>query len=508
MSAVPAHPLDAVQESRGLSDHPRRGALSSSVAFRLNALILLLVAGLLSLSAAYDYRRTRDERFTEVERQVSAALSRSLKSLPSPVWNFDTAQVEQIIAAEMDAPFVLGIEVTSGGKSVAAVSRDRAGKVQSAPVVPQAEYVRSAQLEYVDGGRAVDAGTVAIHVSLDVTRRALLADLRWTLVRALMLTLGLVVGLSFALTRMVFSPIAMVRTAICNVAQGEADLTQRLPLNQYNEFNGVTQGFNAFSDRLHGVVQQVRSSSENVASGSHEIAQGIRDLSLRTDLQSQGLRKVVANVAELVQTVQHSAQSAARASQMAGSTEALVAQGNAVMAEVDGGMLAIRERSKAIASIINLIDTIAFQTNILALNAAVESARAGEQGRGFAVVAAEVRALAQRSTAAANEIKALISDSVAMTATACDHVARAAKTMDQIVASAKSVATTIAEISRVSDHQAAKLGEISRSIGDIEQATESNSALVEEGSAAASSLRDQAHALLLITQTFKLHPAF
>src|SRR5687767_13674566 len=111
MSAVPAHPLDALQDDRAMSERPRRGALSSSVAFVLNAFILLLVAALLSLSAAYDYGRTREQRFNEVERQVTAALNRLLKNLPGPVWNFDTAQVQQIIAAEMDAPFVLGIDV-------------------------------------------------------------------------------------------------------------------------------------------------------------------------------------------------------------------------------------------------------------------------------------------------------------------------------------------------------------------------------------------------------------
>jgi hypothetical protein len=141
MSAVPAHPPDATHASRALPNPPRLDALSSSVAFRLNALIPLLVAGFLSLSAVYDYVRARDDHFTEVDRQVSAALSRSMKSLPGPVWNFDTAQVAQIIAAEMEAPFVLGMDVTSGGKSVAAVSRDGAGQLQSAPVVQKAEYV-------------------------------------------------------------------------------------------------------------------------------------------------------------------------------------------------------------------------------------------------------------------------------------------------------------------------------------------------------------------------------
>jgi methyl-accepting chemotaxis protein len=484
-----------------------RVAPGASVSLRLKGLIVLLITALLSMSALYDYQRTRDERFAEVERQVTAALNRLAKSLPGAVWNFDTAQVEQIITAEMEAPFVLGIDVTNANQSVASISRGPAGKLQATPLSQPAERVRSIKLQHVDGDQTMDAGTVSLHVTLAATRQALLVDLKWTLAQAVMLTVVLISGLSLALTRLVFNPIGVVRAAISNVAQGEADLTQRLPPSQYHEFNGVTQGFNAFSERLHDVVQQVRNSSETVAAGSGEIAQGIRDLAQRTEVQSQSLRKVAANIEELSHTVRHSAESAAHASQMASSTQALVAQGNAVMGEVDSGMLAIRERSTAIASIINLIDTIAFQTNILALNAAVESARAGEHGRGFAVVAAEVRALAQRSTAAASEIKTLISDSVAMTAVACEHVMRATQTMDQIVSSTNSVVTTIAEISRVSDHQALKLGEVNRSISAMERATQSNGALVEEGSAAATSLRDQAQALLTITQTFKLRAA-
>jgi methyl-accepting chemotaxis protein len=477
------------------------------VTFRLNLLLMLVITTLLGVSAASEYLRARAQRLADVDRQVSAALDRTAKSLPSAVWNFDTPQIQQIIAAEMAAPFVAGVDVANGGKVLAAVSRDAGGKLQLEPPQRRAEQVRSIDLKYLDNGIPVDAGTVSIHVTFDNTRRALLADLQWTLVRAAGLIVVLAACVWLALRRLIFAPMGIVRGAIGNIAQGEADLTQRLPPSSYTEFNGVTEGFNGFSERLHGVVHQVRASAETVAHGSGEIAQGIQDLSGRTEVQSHSLQRLVNSMAELSQTVQHSAATAAQASQMASSTEALVVQGQSLMSEVDSGMLAVNERSRQIANIINVIDSIAFQTNMLALNAAVESARAGEQGRGFAVVAAEVRELAQRSTTAAKEIKALISDSVGMTETACKHVERAGQAMQQIVTAAKSVAATIAEISSVSDDQAAKLSEISRAIGAIEHATQSNSALVEEGSAAALLLRDQARALLQIADTFKLRSA-
>lgn len=347
-----------------------------------------------------------------------------------------------------------------------------------------------------------------MHVTLDSVRKALLADLKWTLLRAAGLLLVLVACLSFALTRMVFGPtLGLVRRAINNIGRDEVDLTQRLPPTQYSELNTVAQGFNDFTDRLHGIVRQVKQSSDSVAFGSREIAQGIQDLAQRTHAQTDSVRTLVTTVTGLSQTVQQSTASAVEASRMARAAESLVGEGSAVMAQVDSGMAAVSDRSRRIAGIIEVIDMIAFQTNILALNAAVESARAGEHGRGFAVVAAEVRALAQRSTAAAQEIKSLISDSSAMTAKACEHAARAGQTMQEIVNAARGVATTIAEISRVSEHQAHQLDDIGRTIGAIEQTTLSNHSLVEKGSAAALSLRDQAETLLTITDIFKLHPA-
>ncbi len=505
----PSHAYDHIERARNFGAQASTlPPAASSVTWRLNLLLIAVTTTLLGLSAASEYLRARAQHLANVDREVTAALSRGAKSLPSAVWNFDTAQIEQIIASEMDAPFVLAVEVANSDKTLAVVSRNAAGEIQPVPPGKPAEEVRSIVVKYVDAGTTVDAATLSVHVSLDSVRKALLADLKWTLLRAAGLLIVLVACLSFALTRMVFGPtLGLVRRAINNIGRDEVDLTQRLPPTQYSELNTVARGFNDFTDRLHGIVQQVKQSSDSVAFGSREIAQGIQDLAQRTHAQTDSVRTLATTVTDLSQTVQQSTASAVEASRMARAAESLVGEGNAVMSQVDSGMAAISDRSRRIAGIIEVIDTIAFQTNILALNAAVESARAGEQGRGFAVVAAEVRALAQRSTAAAQEIKALISDSSAMTAKACEHTARAGQTMREIVDAARGVATTIAEISRVSEHQARQLNDISRTIGAIEQTTLSNHSLVEEGSAAALSLRDQAETLLTITDMFKLHPA-
>ncbi|WP_411877565.1 methyl-accepting chemotaxis protein [Polaromonas sp. YR568] len=255
---------------------------------------------------------------------------------------------------------------------------------------------------------------------------------------------------------------------------------------------------------LTGIVSTVRSGTDTIATASSQIAAGNHDLSSRTEEQASSLEETAASMEELTSTVKQNADNARQANQLAVSASSIAIKGGSVVAEVVGTMGAINASSKKIVDIISVIDGIAFQTNILALNAAVEAARAGEQGRGFAVVAAEVRNLAQRSAAAAKEIKTLIDDSVSKVEEGSSQVAEAGKTMDEIVDSVKRVTDIMAEISAASQEQTQGIEQINQAITQMDQVTQQNAALVEEAAAAASSLQEQAGNLSQVVSVFKL----
>jgi methyl-accepting chemotaxis protein len=249
-------------------------------------------------------------------------------------------------------------------------------------------------------------------------------------------------------------------------------------------------------------VVQVRDSAASIGVASEQIASGNQDLSRRTELTAGSLQQTASSMEQLTATVGHSSESARQASAMAGSAAGVAQRGGSVVAEVVRTMNDIDASSRKIADIIGTIDGIAFQTNILALNAAVEAARAGEQGRGFAVVAGEVRALAQRSAAAAREIKSLIQASVERTAAGTRLVGDAGSTMDEIVASVQRVADIINEISAASGEQSAGLGQVNQAVTQLDQMTQQNAALVEQASAAALSLKEQGARLAQAVQIF------
>ncbi|HEX7984034.1 MAG TPA: methyl-accepting chemotaxis protein [Duganella sp.] len=257
-------------------------------------------------------------------------------------------------------------------------------------------------------------------------------------------------------------------------------------------------------DSLASIVGQVRQGTDAIASASSEIASGNEDLSSRTATQASSLEKVATAMEELTSTVQQNASNAQQANTLAQSASAVSEQGGEVMQQVTDTMASINESSKKIVDIISVIDGIAFQTNILALNAAVEAARAGEQGRGFAVVATEVRNLAQRSAAAAKDIKALIDDSVAKVGTGSELVHKAGTTMHAVVDSVKRVTEIMGEISVASAEQSQGIGEVSNALGDMDGMTQQNTALVEEASAAAQELQAQAAGLAGLVGQFKL----
>ncbi|CAN7580049.1 methyl-accepting chemotaxis protein [Variovorax paradoxus] len=260
-------------------------------------------------------------------------------------------------------------------------------------------------------------------------------------------------------------------------------------------------------DQLTEVVVRIKSSSDAIATASGEIAAGNQDLSSRTEEQASSLEQTAASMEELTSTVKQNADNARQANQLALSASEVAVKGGNVVGQVVDTMASINASSKKIVDIIGVIDGIAFQTNILALNAAVEAARAGEQGRGFAVVASEVRNLAQRSGAAAKEIKGLIDDSVGKVDMGSALVGEAGKTMAEIVGSVKRVTDIIGEITAASQEQSTGIEQVNQAIAQMDQVTQQNAALVEEAAAAAQSMQEQAASLVEAVSVFRLEGA-
>jgi methyl-accepting chemotaxis protein-1 (serine sensor receptor) len=320
---------------------------------------------------------------------------------------------------------------------------------------------------------------------------------------------GMAVGLLLAgvigaaLVRGIVRPIEEAVRIAGAVAGG--DLTQTIEVRSNDETGRLMRALKDMNEGLVKIVGQVRGGTDTIATASGQIAAGNLDLSSRTEQQAGALEETASSMEELTSTVKQNADNARQANALAVSASAVAGKGGAVVAQVVDTMRAIDASSTKIADIIGVIDGIAFQTNILALNAAVEAARAGEQGRGFAVVASEVRNLAQRSAAAAKEIKGLIDDSVQKVQHGSELVDQAGATMADIVQSVSRVTDIMAEITAASQEQTAGIEQVNSAITQMDQTTQQNAALVEEASAAAQSLQEEAAALALAVGTFRLN---
>lgn len=319
--------------------------------------------------------------------------------------------------------------------------------------------------------------------------------------------MGILVGVCFAwwITRSITKPFGEAVNAARRVAQG--DLSVKITVASSDETGQLMQALKDMNDSLHRMVSEVRVGTNAIATASSQIAAGNMDLSARTEEQASSLEETASSMEELTSTVKQNADNARQANQLAISASGIATEGGAVVAQVVETMRSINDSAKKIADIIGVIDGIAFQTNILALNAAVEAARAGEQGRGFAVVATEVRNLAQRSAAAAKEIKTLIGDSVGKVDAGGRLVAQAGNTMDEVVRSVKRVTDMMAEISAASNEQSAGIEQVNQAIAQMDQVTQQNAALVEEAAAASESMREQAGRLSNVVSVFKLDDA-
>ncbi|WP_447730297.1 methyl-accepting chemotaxis protein [Pseudoxanthomonas suwonensis] len=299
--------------------------------------------------------------------------------------------------------------------------------------------------------------------------------------------------------------LAEISALLQAIARG--DLTARMEGEFHGVFARMRDDANATVEQLTAIVQRIQEAAGAIGTASTEIASGNSDLSRRTEQQAANLEETAASMEELTSTVRQNADHARQANQLAIGAADVASQGGEVVGQVVHTMADIQASSRKIADIISVIDGIAFQTNILALNAAVEAARAGEQGRGFAVVATEVRALAQRSAVAAKEIKQLIEDSTGKVADGTQLAEQAGKTMGEIVASVQRVTDIISEIAAASQEQASGIEQVNQTIVQMDETTQQNAALVEEASAAARAMEDQALGLAQAIAVFHLDGA-
>ncbi|MCS0610465.1 methyl-accepting chemotaxis protein [Massilia solisilvae] len=382
--------------------------------------------------------------------------------------------------------------------------RRQTGDADMAPMVALMKAGKGKKL--MDAMRAQIATIKQTELTLLEQRQQSAQELHTTMAATLVgggvvaTVLAALVALSLA--RNITAPLRRALDLARQVAQG--DLTAQVRVESKDETGELMAALKDMNASLLGIVTRVRTGTDAIATASSEIAAGNQDLSSRTEQQASSLEETASSMEELTSTVKQNADNARTANQLAAAASGTAAQGGMVVSQVVQTMGAINESASKIVDIISVIDGIAFQTNILALNAAVEAARAGEQGRGFAVVASEVRNLAQRSAAAAKEIKVLITDSVEKVEAGSRLVDRAGSTMEEVVASVKRVSDIIGEIAAASEEQRSGIEQVNEAINQMDQVTQQNAALVEEASAAAEAMQEQAAGLAGLVGTFRV----
>ena len=378
--------------------------------------------------------------------------------------------------------------------------RKAAGEDISALVDSQLKPLSDA---YIAALRALEERQLLLYERTRDQATAEASQGRLILISAAVLALLLGASLAWLLSRSITAPLQLAVRRAGQIAEG--DLTHPINVQGRDEAAALLDALHHMQNSLTRVVANVRGNAESVATASAQIAQGNHDLSARTESQASALEQTAASMEEMTSNVKQNADNARQASALAQSASEVARKGGAVVEQVVQTMGSIDASSRKVSDITGVIEGIAFQTNILALNAAVEAARAGEQGRGFAVVASEVRSLAQRSSAAAKEIKALIGNSAEQVKAGADLAQQAGSTMQEVVNSVQRVSAVIEEISQASREQTDGIEQINEAVAQMDQSTQQNAALVEQATAAAAALQQQAHELNQVVAAFRLH---
>jgi methyl-accepting chemotaxis protein len=478
--------LDAAMDSitdNGSAIKDQMGADQVHDALRADVLAALLAGG--SQDAA---ERDAIKRDTAEHIALFRKLMASLDKATDPAILKAIAEVKPDVDAYLD----------SAGKTVALALGDAAAGRQAQPAFTahfrKLEQSMGKLSELIDHASETtrEAGDAAVE---SAKRRILIVALAAALT---------VLGAGMLLSRSIRRPLDEAMLFAGRIAEGRLDAGIDCREDDHTETGQLKRALRSMRDSLRRIVGEVRAGTDSIATAAGQIAAGNIDLSSRTETQAGALEETAASVEELSSTVRQNADNARQANQLAQTASEVAVRGGAVVGQVVQTMNAIDASARRIVDIIGVIEGIAFQTNILALNAAVEAARAGEQGRGFAVVAGEVRTLAQRANTAAREIKGLIDDSVTQVDLGSRLVGEAGGTMREVVDSVRRVSDVIGEISAASCEQEDGIAQVNRAIVEIDGATQQNAALVEEASAAAAALEQQAEQLRKLVGSFTL----
>jgi methyl-accepting chemotaxis protein len=380
-------------------------ARTRSIHFRLNALFVLIVTSVLLVFGAINYVKAKAEREASMQRQVEAALARLSASLPNAIWNYDKTQIEVVLRSEMSSPFVLGIIVTNREQVISGSVRSPDGGVTFELKAPAADSSSAVPLVFVNNDQPNPVGVATIYVSRAQIDVALRNDLLWLAFQIAVFDVVIVLALSFSLAKMVLKPLAQVDEALHNIAEGDADLTKRLPASDISEFDSVAESFNKFVAGLQSVIEDVRRGAEALATASDEARRITAQTNRRVQLESVSIAKVRDTVDGFVREVEGIREGT---NQAAGEAKKANEDLTQELSHVAAVIRQMESDSLRISGVLDFIKEIAARTNLLALNAAIEAIHAGDRGRGFKVVADEVRKLATQTHESTLDVRDVI----------------------------------------------------------------------------------------------------